>query len=682
MRRVLVLALSAAIASPMAVWAAEFRAEAIALGVEIDRARVVGLAADGLEGWLAAVDSLQQRAQAVRAEAEADADEREAALEQLFRSTLWSDTGFAVAAGRYWRSWLLLDRDLLGPRSATRQDLEGARHGFQTTLALIVYPGLVRGAWLGLGYVALAESELELARVWFERVAREDDPLARTAVRELDLLAALDAPQSAPTTLSMTAAEADATEAQVLALLERHGRSLDGARAAAERLRRLEAAGQLTHARVLRLLAFRDEIIGHDIGPVGFLVSAEDALDHDQYYTAVQKYGAFYAALNDERTREFISYRPRYADALMLSGMPEAALTELSRDSVVAPALAQLAWAMVYAANGTDEARIALERSSGAASTPAAQFTAALLAGRPDQADAIRRRAVRDDDSWFARLPAFELVYRELAIHAPDPEAGSAYATLGLDLAKALPREVRRQSWVAIAEVEMAGYLEADVERYLAQLIGVESRVVDAAADDAAADAVRGALLSLRLRYLGGRDGERLIETLDATRSPLQDGVTAELLRLLLKCQTESWCLALAERSIELLADDPANALHARLRRIALLESNGQPEQAFYGARTLVDDYPNSGSAWEYYARAARQVGRSEDADRAFARIAASLPMGSLRWRETQLARLRIRVDAGAVDAACTLTQSLRSDAPTRSAAAALLDDRGFTCEG
>jgi hypothetical protein len=75
-------------------------------------------------------------------------------------------------------------------------------------------------------------------------------------------------------------------------------------------------------------------------------------------------------------------------------------------------------------------------------------------------------------------------------------------------------------------------------------------------------------------------------------------------------------------------------------------------------------------------------VGRSEDADRAFARIAASLPMGSLRWRETQLARLRIRVDAGAVDAACTLTQSLRSDAPTRSAAAALLDDRGFTCEG
>ena len=218
--------------------AEKLRKAAVALGVTVDRQRRDATLAE-IDGLLTSVDALGRRADDQRKTRERQAGESEAALERLYRSPTWSNIGFARAAVRYWASWLRLDRHRLDNQIS---DLAAARHGFQSTLPLIVYPGLVRGSWLGLGFVELSQQNYQAARVWFETVRLGGDVLADTAQRELALIAALENASAAPAPIAIIdPATADAMETEVLALLERHGKTADGAIAAAHRLRQLEA---------------------------------------------------------------------------------------------------------------------------------------------------------------------------------------------------------------------------------------------------------------------------------------------------------------------------------------------------------------------------------------------------------------------------------------------------------
>jgi hypothetical protein len=653
----------------------DLRAAAVQLGQDIDAARAQGNSAARVQRWLAASKALDERAREARRRAEAAADENEQALERLYRSSSWSGLNFALAATRYWQSWLSLDRFAL---TASPTDLSAARHGFQTTLVLIIYPGLVRGSWLGLGYVALAADDLPTARAWFDRVALQDDALADTARRELELLAALDKPAAAPLT-ELDPATADALEAQALALLERHGRTLDGARAAAERLRQLEAAGAMTPQRVQRLLAFRDEIIGQPIGPVGYLVSAEDALDNAQYYTAVQKYAAFFAALDDLRAAAFADYRLRYADALLLSGLYERAIAELAprldrlSEQATARSLLHVAHAMRFAAQGGETLRGDYLRAAEQARDAGAAFSRQLLGNDLRAASAQAQSARRDKNPWFLRLPAFELVYREFGASSA-AALRDAQAELGLKLARQFDKQTRSLPWLRLAVADLQAQLEPDTTRLVALL--------DKLAADFAKEGVdrNDQLLRIRLAYLKRRDPALLIETVSALQPPLSDELGLQLLAVMLPCGEQPWCLSATQHLLALYAPGSDAHLAVQLERIRLLGASARDMDAYLESKALVAAYPASGDAWQLYALGCERVGRAGDADQAYAHLASGVPLGSTLWRETQLARLNLRLTAGTNEEACALREAAAQDPETLAQLDAMLADRGVSC--
>lgn len=655
---------------------AQLRAAAVELGQQIDAARAQNNSSATVEHWLRACRTLDQRARQARQLVEATAGENEQALERLYRSSNWAGLNFALAASRYWQSWLYLDRFAL---SASPTDLSAARHGFQTTLVLIVYPGLVRGSWLGLGYVALAEDDLPQARVWFDRVALQDDALADIARREIELLSALDQPAVAALD-ALDAAAADALEAQALALLERHGKTLDGARAAAERLRRLDAAGALTPQRVQRLLVFRNEVIGQPIGPVGYLVSAEDALDHDQYYTAVQKYAAFFDGLDEERAMAFAIYRLRYADALLLSGLYERCIAELEsrmaqlEDRETARSLLHAAHAMRYAAQGGEPRRQAYRQAAYKAGDAGAVFSRELLGGDLQAASVQAQQARREENPWYLRLPAFELVYREFGAPPSTARLRNGQAKLGLQLLKQFDRQTRNLPWVRLASIELQAELEPDTTQLMAQL------------DKLAADFTRegidmtDALMRIRLAYLKQREPTQLVAILRTLQPPLSDELGLQLLATVLPCGDTSWCLPATRHLLPLYPPGSDARLAVQLERIRSLNAAAQDMQAYTESRAMVADYPGSGDAWLLYAISCEHVGRAGDADEAYAQLTGGVPLGSAVWQKAQLARLNLRLEAGAEQEACALRDTVQSHAVTLAKLDNILADRGLSC--
>jgi hypothetical protein len=654
----------------------ELRSAAVELGQQIDAARTEGNTSESVEHWLRECKALDQRAREARQGAEAAAGENEQALERLYRSSSWGGLNFALAASRYWQSWLYLDRFAL---TASPSDLSAARHGFQTTLVLIVYPGLVRGSWLGLGYVALAEDDLPTARAWFDRVALQDDALADIARREIELISALEQPTVAALD-KLDAATADALEAEALALLERHGKSLDGARAAAERLRQLEAAGELTPERVKRLLVFRNEVIGQPVGPVGYLVSAEDALDNAQYYTAVEKFAAFFAALDEERAAAFVDYRLRYADALLLSGLYERSIAELAprmdqlADQVTAHSLLHVAHAMRFAAQGGAPRREAYRQAADKAGDAGATFSRQLLGGNLQAASAQAKKAKREENPWFLRLPAFELVYREFGSTASTAALRNAQAKLGLQLVQQFDRQTRRLPWVRLATAELQAQLEPDVQRLGAQL--------DKLADDFTREGIdmNDALMRIRLDYLKQRDPAQLVEMLRTLQPPLSDELGLQLLATVLPCNETGWCLPATRQLLRIYPPGSDARLAVQLERIRLLSATGRDMDSYTESRVMVADYPHSGDAWRLYALSCERVGRAGDADEAYARLTKGVPLGSAVWEEAQLARLHLRLGAGAEQEACALRQTVLQHPATLAKLDDVLADRGVSC--
>lgn len=654
---------------------AQLRAAAVELGKQIDAARAEDKSSATVERWLRASRALDQRAREARQHAEGAAGENEQALERLYRSSNWAGLNFALAASRYWQSWLYLDQFAL---SASPSDISAARHGFQTTLVLIVYPGLVRGSWLGLGYVALAEEDLPQARVWFDRVALQGDALADTARRELDLLNALEQPAVAAVD-ALDAAAADALETQALALLKRHGKTLDGARAAAERLQQLEAAGAMTLQMVQRLLLFRDEIIGQRIGPVGYLVSAEHALDNGQYYTSVQKYEAFFAALDDVRADTFADYRLRYAEALLLSGLYQRAVSELAprldqfRDQGTALSLLHLAHAMPFAARGGEFLRREYLLAAENARDAGAAFSRQLLGKHLRAASAQAQSARRENNLWFMRLPTFELVYREFAVSS-EAKLRDAQAQLGLQLARQLDKETRSSPWSRLAVADMQAQLEPDTTRVLLRLDKLAAEFAKEDVDR------RDQLLRIRLAYLKERDPALLIETLGTLQPPLSAAMGLQLLGVMLPCAERPWCLS-ATQHLRLLYKSGSDAyLTVQLEHIRLLSASARDMDAFEESKALITAYPTSGDAWQLYARSCERVGRVGDADQAYAHLARAVPMGSIQWRDTQLARLNLRLAAGADEEACALRQAATLHPQTLAQLDAVLADRNVSC--
>jgi len=92
--------------------------------------------------------------------------------------------------------------------------------------------------------------------------------------------------------------------------------------------------------------------------------------------------------------------------------------------------------------------------------------------------------------------------------------------------------------------------------------------------------------------------------------------------------------------------------------RVRALERGGRETEGFSVAQLPLQDFPDSGDAWQAYARTASAVGDHLAAERGWAHIAASVPRGSDHWIAATLGRTDVLTRRDGADPAhCALLE-------------------------
>jgi hypothetical protein len=654
------------------------------LGTLVSRARELGVDARVFEQLMATAELLQDRCRDKVRALESATGEDEAALESLYRSDIWYDINHAQSAFGYWRAWAMLGLAEARPDDRERVKwLNRAETGFKAASVRILYPGIVQGSWLGLGYIAQARGDLAGAERRFRRLVealadRPENPVRKLAEAELTLLAVrrgeirqLTAVSREP--LSPTLAAVMAEEA--FALLERRRRERIGAMEAGQRLRKLIADGFLTDALLGRILSYRDEIVGEDLGVLSRLIDAEFAYAYQQYKTTVIKYRQFREQGGEQLPIDVTPFHYHYIVALVSTDLPREASAEIERlrrqphlHPSVAAALPKLRWSVaeaVYAQHPTETNREHLEQVANAfvAAAPkdtdaaSAHLGLARLSKNPEVA-ARHLRAAGADPELRGDIALIEL-HRGIsrfnrAAARGDTVQEEAVAKEILKALEALPGKQRRESWFRALSLQMRTVLGRDLEKVLAEL----DALLAEATDDTRA---RPVLLWSKLRALaatGDRAGLQDMADALVARGDDAEGERQfyQFLLALERAKNFDWVAVLAEHFYPALAGQGADQRQISLLRIRALTALGRLDEGFELARAMTREFPDSGDGWQTYAEIAERSNRAVEADRAWAKIVAATPEGSPRWRDAMLHRLAL----GAADTdLCPLVNKL-----------------------
>lgn len=651
----------------------EFGGAADIFGKLVARARDLGVPEARFASLAVTGEQLRAACRAKVRDLERATGEDETALEALYRSDRWYEINHALSAFGYWRAWALLGAAQAGASGKRLQLLHRAEAGFKATSVRILYPGLVQGSWLGLGYVELARENIDAARQRFERLVqaladRPDNEVRKIAETELTLLAvrrgkAIEIAALSREPLSPTRAALVAEEA--FALLERRRRENIGAMPAGERLRKLIADGYLTDALLARTLTYRDEIVGEDLGVISRLIDAEFAYAYEQYKTTVIKFRQFREQGGERLPINTSPFHYHYIIALLRTGLPREArheLERLRRDRMprpeVAAALPKLEWLVaeaIYDQHPTEANREYFERSAAAfvAAAPSDRDVAAAhlglaRAGTDPQAVARHLRAARADPTLHAGVALIAL-HRAIsdfnrATARGDTAEQVQVARAILASLEELPKQQRREPWQRALALQMRAVLGKDLVQVLA---GIDAMLSESASDSR----VRPVLLWARLRVLAAtRDTAGLIAMTDqiAARGSDADG-ERQFYQFLLDLERQkqfALVAKLAEHFAPALTGQGPDQRQLGLLRVRTAVALGDREGAFAIAGGLVQTFPNSGDSWRAYAEVAERAGRKFEADRGWARIAAATPAGSPPWRDAILHRLAL-ADSG-----------------------------------
>ncbi len=656
-------------AAPEQLTPEDYGAAADAFGKLVARARELGLGEQYFASLATSGERLRLACRAKVRDLERATGEDETALEALYRSELWYEINRALSAFGYWRSWALLGvAQAQGPQQRL-QALHRAEAGFKAASVRILYPGLVQGAWLGLGYVALARDDPTTARQRFERLVqalaeRPDNAVRKVAESELTLLALRRGEVAAPTTipkepLSPTLAAVVAEEA--FALLERRRRENIGAMPAGERLRKLIADGYLSDALLARILAYRDEIVGEDLGVISRLIDAEFAYAYEQYKTTVIKYRQFREQGGERLPIDTGPFHYHFVIALLRTELPREARLELERlrklpqpNPAVIAALPKLEWLIaeaVYDQHPTEANRAYFERAAGtfvAAAPKDGDVAAAHLGLARTSRDA---KAVNRHLRIAGAAPALRDGVALTALHRGISDFNRAVArgdvaqqiVIARDLLaalNALPRKLRREPWQRALTLQMRAVAGEEPGTLLA---AVDAMLVEASTDAR----VRPVLLWTRLRLLAATDDRAGLSAMAdqlVARQTDADG-ERQFYQFLLELERQqrfSLLAPLAEHFLPALAGQGPDQRQLGLLRIRAATAQGDDPGAFVLARELVQTFPNSGDAWRAYAETADRGGLRFEADRGWAHIAAATPVGSPSWRDALLHRIAL----------------------------------------
>ncbi len=654
----------------------DFVSAADAYGELVAGAQEQGAGKAEFEYLLRRGEGFFQRCRAKVRDLEQATGDREAALEKLYRSDLWHDINYALSAFNYWQAWgkLGLAHSFQGEREQITW-LNEAEHGFQSSSVRILYPGIVYGSWLGMAYVAQAKGDDDLAEQRFRRLvlalAGDDDNPARVrAETELTLLAIRKGElPSLPPMLDepLTPTTARVYQEQAFMLLQRQRDIQTGAIEAAARLKRVIELGYLNDALLSRIMSFRDEIAGHDIGLLTLYIDTEYAYGWQQYDTTVLKYQAFRKQGGLEIGVNVRVLQYHYAVALLKIQMAREALQEVESlqhktdlPQPVAQALPKFKFLVAQALhqrrdNSANRKRVLasaeyfLRLSPSDADAGSAHLLIAQLSDDPEKAKRHLKAAKQNKKlkgsialTQIQRaVNAFNRAVVKGDLNAQKDEAENVLAALS-----DLPRAKRKQLWFKAVSLQMRTVLGKKLNKVLSTIDKMLA-AAKAKPDDekyALDQRVRRLLFWTQLRALDQhQQGKGLPAFIAALASqPANTMAQKEVYQFLLAKEQQgnyAQLLELGDLFYPALAGQPQDQRQLRLLQIRAANAIGQTQRAYGIAQQLIAEFPDSGNAWMAYAESAEQLQRWFEAERAWAKITRGQVEGSARWRDAMQRR-------------------------------------------
>lgn len=602
--------------------------------------------------------------------------EDEGKLEDLYRSRLWYRINYALSSYRYWQAWIDLGiAEQLAGTSERLTWLTHAESGFRAISVRILYPGLVYGSTLGLGYAALARGDAKLAEDRFRLLKKAlmsdpDNQLHETIDTELKILALRQGklvPVDVEDDLPLTPVRARMMGEEAFALLEQQRRIEEGAIAAAKRLKILLGSEFLSNDLVSRLMTYKEEIAGHDIGPLGILVDAEYAYAYNQFETTVFKFREFLsvegalpaAAL----TTEMELYRYHYAVSLEKISLHRDALHQIEilkdvkipHQSLMQP-LSKLHFIVsqsLYQAqsNEPNNQRLAETASRFIALSPDdadvshAHLALARIVEDKNQRD--QHLAKAKSDSRLKDEIALVLLQSEIkgfnhAVSSGDSDQQLKSATSVLKLLAEMPRKQRKLVRMKVLAIQMRTAKKEDPEKLLKAIEVIES-------EGGYEEETGRLLLWSKLRALD------LLETPDRLREfvgelalkPQQVVIDQGIFMFLLEQEAKANYTLVADLCAiysPALIDQPGDLRQMLLIRIRALTRSGQLAEAFQQSQQMIEQFPGSGDAWIVYAQSAEILDHLFEAERGWAKITRAVPQGSDRWLEGMMKRVDLSI--------------------------------------
>ncbi len=597
----------------------------------------------------------------------------ETRLEKLYRSDLWHDINYSLSAFGYWESWVLLG--IAGNKSGNDDQagwLNRAESGFQSSSVHILYPGVVYGSWLGMGYVARKRGDEELASQRFERLVQAlindpSNPAREVAETELSLMAIrrgereIDETGQAP---PLTRLNSVIYIEEAFMLLQQQRETGTGGIAAATRLKQLIAGGYLDDSLVTRILSYLGEIVGHDLGLFSLCVDAEYAYGYERYNTTVLKYREFEEKGGPHKLISVPILQYHYTVALLKIGQFRAAQEELEKlanksqmpDQVVAalPGLSLRVAQALYdqrddvpnRARLLDAATNLIDLNPGDPATSIAHLLLSRLT-----LDPVRARHHLDQarlDSKLKKSIALSQVNKAIAgfnlsLTARDVAAQRQYAQETLQNLDELSRQIRTEQWARAVSIQMQTVLGKDLLIVLAE---IEELYLEQDLDPPVQlqpDVLR-LLMWSKLRLLDKLDRKQLLLFIEQISVPGVEGFVQRLIYQFLLEKEELGQLLLLPEMLEAfypaLAGKTQDQRQLRLLEIRVRAASDQPEKAFLLAKKMTQEFAGSGDAWIAYASSAEAVGELLTAERAWGKIEDSVPIGAPRWRSAVFRRI------------------------------------------
>ncbi len=653
-----------------------FVSAADAYGNLVAAAQDYGASQAGFNDLLARGENFFKRCRAKVRDLEQATGDREAALEKLYRSDLWHDINYALSAFSYWQAWakLGLAHTYQGKSQQVRW-LNKAEHGFQSSSVRILYPGIVYGSWLGMAYVAQARGDDELAEKRFRRLvlalAGDEDNAARVrAEKELTILAirkgeipSIPAMSNEP----LTPTTARVSQEQAFLLLQRQRDIQSGAIEAAARLKRLIEQGYLNNALLNRIMSYRDEIAGHDIGLLTLYVDSEYAYGWQQYDTAVLKYQEFRQKGGLKLGVNVRVLQYHYAVSLLKIQMAREALKEVENlqrqtdlPQPVAQALPKLKFLVAQAlyqrrANSTNRERVMAEAEHFLRVNPndpdaaSAHLILAQLSDDPSKAKRHLKIAKKNrklkGSIGLTQVQRAVNAFNQAVVNGERARQRDEAEKVLMALAD-LPRAKRKKPWFKAVSLQMKTVLSDDLKKVLSS---IEKMYAAAKANPdnkkyALDQRVRRVLLWSQIRALAEYEQGKGLSTFIAelANQPANAIAQKEVYLFLLAQEQQgnySRVLTLGDVFYPALTGQPQDQRQLRLLQIRAANALGQTQRSYTIAQQLIADFPDSGNAWVAYAESAEQLQSWFEAERAWAKITRGQVEGSTRWRDAMARR-------------------------------------------